>query len=104
MRGTSGNSPARPKPEVRLPVLDKLISDAAEVAFVLLRRTGFVGGLSRDVADEVAEEACSDEFDRPHFVAQWAFDIADDDVMGADNEARYCVSAQWPDMSARTTD
>jgi len=81
-------------------VLDKLISDAAEKAFVTLRRTGFVGGLSREVAAEVAEEACSDEFDFPNYVAQWAFDIADDDTLGADNEARYCVSAQWPDMAA----
>jgi len=81
------------QPTVRLPVLDKLISPAAEKAFGTLRRVGFVGGLSLDVAAEVAEEACSDEFDFPNYVAQWAFDVGDDD------DARYCVSAQWPFMA-----
>jgi len=87
------------QPTVRLPVLDKLISPAAEMAFATLRRSGFVGGLSREVAGEVAEEACSDEFDFPHYCTQWAFDIVGDDTLGADNEARYCVSAQWPNMA-----
>jgi len=94
MRGTT-RKPARPKPEVRLPVLDKLISPAAEVAFTALRRSGFVGGLTREVAGEVIEVALSDDFDWdiPHYIAQWAFDV------GADDDARYCVSAQWPFMA-----
>jgi len=72
-------------------MLDNIIPDYAAEAYATLRRTGFVGGLSREVAAEVIELAYSDANDIPHYCRQ-----------GADNDARYCLSAQWDDMANAT--
>mgnify|MGYP000653058914 CR=1 FL=1 len=67
---------------------DNIFSAAAEKAFATLRRVGFVGGLSRDIAGEVAELAYSNDNDTPHYCRQMP-----------DDDARHCVQAQWDDMA-----
>jgi len=68
-----------------------IIPDYAAEAYATLRRTGFVGGLSRDLAGEVAEVAYSDANDIPHYCRQ-----------GNDDDGCYAISAQWDDMAGAT--
>jgi len=72
-------------------MLDNIISDAAERAFTTLRRTGFVGGLSREIAAEAVKEARSDINDTPYYY-----------YCTNDDDGCYAISAQWDDMPNAT--
>ena len=67
-------------------LLPNIIPDQVAIAYATLRRAGFVGGLSRELAESVAARAHADA-DTPNYVTQ-----------GADSDGNCCVSANWDYM------